>query len=128
MLPRLSIFGIELHTYAIALVVAFACAWLLLKRNLGRYGLEYGIADKIVLAALVAGLLGSKTYHDLQDASRVLADPGILTSSFGFAWAGGLLAGIASLFLLARHLKLNPLLLMDVASPSAAMGYAVGRL
>jgi phosphatidylglycerol:prolipoprotein diacylglycerol transferase len=117
-----------MHTYGIAVVVGFVCAWRLLRMNLIRYGLESAIADKMILATLVAGILGSKIYHDAQNASRVLADPGILTSPSGFAWAGGLLAGIASLFLLARHLKLSALLLVDAAAPSAAIGYALGRV
>jgi phosphatidylglycerol:prolipoprotein diacylglycerol transferase len=116
------------HSYGIAVLFGFLCGWRLLRLNLIRYGLESGIADKMILATLVAGLLGSKIYHDAQNASRVLADPGILTSPSGFAWAGGLVAGIASLFLLARHLKLSPLLLMDAAAPSAAIGYALGRV
>jgi phosphatidylglycerol:prolipoprotein diacylglycerol transferase len=128
MFPHLVVGGVELNSYGIAVVMGFVCAWRLLTLNMGRYRLESGIADKVILAVVVAGLLGSKLYHDLQSPSRVLADPRILISATGFAWAGGLLAGIASLFLLARHLSLNPLLLMDIAAPSAAIGYAVGRM
>lgn len=128
MLPRLTICGIELHTYGIAVVLGFVWAWRLLRLNLTRYGLDSGIADKMILATLVSGILGSKIYHDAQNLSRVFADPGVLTRPSGFAWAGGLLAGIASLFLLARHLKLSGLLLMDAAAPSAAIGYALGRV
>jgi phosphatidylglycerol:prolipoprotein diacylglycerol transferase len=126
--PHLVIGSVALNSYGIALVVGFACAWRVLRMNLSRHGLDSGIADKVILVLLVTGLLGAKLFHDFESASRLLAYPWGLVSLSGFAWSGGLLAGIASLFLLARRLSLSPLLLMDLAAPSASLGYALGRL
>jgi len=46
----------------------------------------------------------------------------------GFAWFGAFLGGFVALVLLARRYRMNVLLMLDVASPAAALGYGIGRI
>ena len=46
----------------------------------------------------------------------------------GFAWFGAVIGGFVALVLLARHYKMKMLLMLDIASPAAAIGYGVGRI
>jgi phosphatidylglycerol:prolipoprotein diacylglycerol transferase len=46
----------------------------------------------------------------------------------GFAWFGGLIAGILALLWQSRGAGLSKLGMLDLASPAAAVGYGVGRL
>ena len=46
----------------------------------------------------------------------------------GFAWFGGLLAGIAVLLWSGRQAKTGGLAMLDLAAPAVAVGYGVGRL
>jgi phosphatidylglycerol:prolipoprotein diacylglycerol transferase len=46
----------------------------------------------------------------------------------GFAWFGAVIGGFIALVLLARHYRMSTLLMLDVASPAAAIGYGVGRI
>jgi len=46
----------------------------------------------------------------------------------GYTWFGGFLAGVTTLWFLAKHFNIPSLVLLDLASPCAALGYGVARL
>jgi len=76
-----------------------------------------------------AGLVGARLYHVLESPSEFFADPWPpLFSRFGFAWFGGFLGGLIALIILARYLKIPLLQFLDICSPAAAVGYAIGRI
>src|SRR6202051_3528598 len=82
----------------------------------------------IGIAGLV-GLAGARLYHVLESPSEFFADPWPqLFSRFGFAWFGGFLGGFVALLFLARRLKIPVLVFMDICSPAACVGYAIGRI
>ena len=83
----------------------------------------------IIGIAGFAGLLGARLYHVLESPSEFFADPWpLLFSRFGFAWFGGFLGGLIALIILARYLKIPLLEFLDICSPAAAVGYAIGRI
>src|SRR5262245_48288540 len=79
----------------------------------------------IIGIAGIAGLLGAKMYHALQDPQTWRTE---LISRFGFAWFGGLIGGFLALVYLARLFGIPMLEFMDMCSPAAAVGYAIGRI
>src|SRR3954469_15182773 len=115
--------------------LAFVAAYFFLRAESRRRRLP-DIADNIVLWTALAGVLGAKIYHELQDPHELVSslsqlhDAGDFLHWFsaGFAWFGGFLAVIATLLLLARHYKLHPLAMLDLCAPAAALGYAGGRV
>src|SRR6202163_1550978 len=83
----------------------------------------------IIGIAGFAGLIGARLYHVLESPSEFFADPWPqLFSRYGFAWFGGLLGGLIALIILARYLKIPLLEFLDICSPAAAVGYAIGRI
>jgi predicted O-methyltransferase YrrM len=52
----------------------------------------------------------------------------LLFSRFGFAWFGGFLGGFVALIFLARRSKIPALEFLDICSPAACVGYAIGRI
>jgi phosphatidylglycerol:prolipoprotein diacylglycerol transferase len=52
----------------------------------------------------------------------------MLLDRAGFAWFGGLVAGIIALLWQGRGAGLSKLGMLDLAAPAAAVGYGVGRL
>src|SRR5260370_22883543 len=76
----------------------------------------------------LAGLVGARLYHVLENPRELLADPSVLISRFGFAWFGGFLGGFVALIFLARRFGIPALEFMDLCSPAAAVGYAIGRI
>lgn len=82
----------------------------------------------IIGIAGISGLVGARLYHVLETPRELMADPSMLYSRFGFAWFGGFIGGFIALFFLARHYRIPALEFMDLCSPAAAVGYAIGRI
>lgn len=82
----------------------------------------------IIGIAGISGLVGARLYHVLETPRDLMADPSMLYSRFGFAWFGGFIGGFIALFFLARHYRIPALEFMDLCSPAAAVGYAIGRI
>jgi phosphatidylglycerol:prolipoprotein diacylglycerol transferase len=151
MYPYLTIGPWHPGTFGLLLWLAAVIATVVLHKNLVRNGVDAD-ALNIVALAVVAGILGAKIWHELQDvpamtmAFRRIASPGwghpleILQEFLtwfraGFAWFGGLLAGI--LVLLWQGTAARPdglrggwagIRMLDLATPAAAIGYGVGRI
>src|SRR3954468_15167812 len=83
----------------------------------------------IIGIAGIAGLVGARLYHVLESPSEFFADPWPqLFRRFGFAWFGGFLRGFIALIILARYFRVPVLQFLDIASPAACVGYAIGRI
>ncbi len=82
----------------------------------------------IIGVAGLAGLAGARLYHVLESPRELLADPSLLVSRFGFAWFGGFLGGFVALVILARRFGIPAPEFLDLCSPAAAAGYAIGRI
>jgi len=52
----------------------------------------------------------------------------VLWDQAGFAWFGGLLFGIAALVIQGWRARIGALRTLDLAAPSAAIGYGIGRI
>lgn len=128
MIPFLHLGPLRLGTYGLMVWAGLMCGYLALREDLRRRRLP-GDPVNIILALAFAGLAGSKLYHLLESPDEFFAHPlALLFSGFGFAWFGAALGGLFALAVLAHHYKIPLLVMLDVASPAAALGYAVGRI
>ncbi len=151
MYPYIHLGSISLGTFGLMLWVAAVVATFVLHRNFARNHVEAD-ALSVVATVLISGVLGAKVWHELQDVHGLLADMrqiampgwahagevliGFLTwMRAGYAWFGGLLAGIAMLMGQGREARPNGLTgwsaalrMLDLAAPAAAIGYGVGRI
>ena len=126
--PFIQLGPLRLGTYGLMVWLAFFCAYFVLNADLRRRKLP-GDALNIILLLVVAGLAGSKLYHLLESPSEFFSNPfGLFFSSYGFAWFGGFLGGLAVLLWLAHHYRVPMLVFLDACSPAAALGYAIGRM
>jgi phosphatidylglycerol---prolipoprotein diacylglyceryl transferase len=156
MYPFINIGSFHLGTFGLMLWLAAVVATVVLHKNFARNGVD---ADALNVVALVviSGIIGAKAWHELQDVPDLRAamhqiglpgwqHPMDVVMGFlhwfqaGFAWFGGLLAGIAMLMWqgrLARFkgpkegtlgMKVGALRMLDLAAPAAAIGYGVGRI
>src|SRR6266516_6709275 len=82
----------------------------------------------VIGIAGLSGLVGARLYHVLESPRELMADPSLLVSRFGFAWFGGFLGGFVALIFLAKYYRIPALEFMDLCSPAAAVGYAIGRI
>ena len=83
----------------------------------------------VIGIAGLAGLVGARLYHVLETPQELFAHPrDLLLSRYGFAWFGGFLGGFLALVILARTSKIPLPLFLDMCSPAACVGYAIGRI
>ncbi len=151
MYPYIDIGSLHLGTFGLFLWLAAVLGGYVLYRNFIRDGVD---ADALNIVALVvlAGVLGAKLWHELQDpmelerALQNMGQPGwahlgqvilrfLSWMRGGIAWYGGLLAGIAMLMYQGIASKPNGLTgwraalrMLDLAAPAVAIGYGVGRI
>jgi phosphatidylglycerol:prolipoprotein diacylglycerol transferase len=83
----------------------------------------------MVAIAVVMGIVGAKLWH-VADTPSELREFGwrVLVDSAGFAWFGGLVFGISALLFQGWRAKIGGLRTLDLAAPSAAIGYGIGRI
>jgi phosphatidylglycerol:prolipoprotein diacylglycerol transferase len=104
------------------------CAFFIMRADLERRGLNAD-AESIIGITGLSGLAGARLYHLLESPSEFFADPWhLLFSTMGFAWFGAVIGGFIALVTLARRYKMKMLLMLDIASPAAAIGYGIGRI
>jgi phosphatidylglycerol---prolipoprotein diacylglyceryl transferase len=163
MYPYIDIGPIHLGTFGLLLWLAAVAGTLILSRNFRRNGVDAD-ALNVVALVVVAGVIGAKAWHEMQDvhqlrqAMSIIGRPGWhhpldVALGFlgwfrdGFAWFGGMTAGIVVLMLQghAAHFKgpgwksledpgpvpgarVGAIRMLDLAAPGAALGYGVGRI
>ncbi len=127
MLPFIHIGPYAQSTFGLLLALAAVCASWLLHRNFRRFRVDAD-AIGIIAVATIAGVLGAKLWHVLQDPATLAAHPAVLLDRAGLAWFGGLVGGIGALLWQARGARLRPLTMLDLCAPSAVLGYGVGRI
>ena len=129
MYPYIRIGPFVLWTYGLTIGFAFVCAWKLLEVNLRRHNLPDRLAHPIVLLLVISGIAGAKLYAVLETPALLLAHPfSTVFSLNGYTWFGGFLAGVTTLWFLAKRFNIPSLVPLDLVSPCAALGYGVARL
>ncbi len=126
--PFLHVGSFLLPTYGMLAATGMLVGFFILRADLRRRSLEIDPASILGVTG-IAGLAGARLYHLLESPSEFFADPiHLLFSQTGLAWFGGFVGGFIALFFLARHYKIPLLLMCDLCSPAAAMGYGIGRI
>ncbi len=113
MYPYINVGPWHIGTFGLLLWLAAVCATIVLHYNFKRNGVDAD-ALNVVALSVIAGIIGAKLWHELQNPHELAAAwhqillPGaahsfdVIKNFFvwfqaGFAWFGGLIAGIAVL-------------------------------
>src|ERR1035441_10174794 len=126
---RLISFGpFDVPTFGLMLWVATVSGAVVMHFSFRRAHVEAD-ALGIVAMTVVAGIIGAKLWHVLDSPAEFQIDGwAVLWSTGGFAWFGGLIAGIVALLVQGKLAGLRGLKMLDLAAPAAAVGYAIGRI
>lgn len=155
MYPYINFGPVHLGTFGLLLWLAAVVGTVVLHKNLVRNGIDAD-ALNIVAFVVIAGVVGAKVWHELQDPATLWASLGRIAApgwkhpwevvleflhwfQAGFAWFGGMLAGILMLMWMGRTARfrlpdgarveqVGALRMLDLAAPAAAIGYGVGRI
>lgn len=81
------------------------------------------------IQAAVAGLIGAKVFHNLENWGEFVRDPwGSIFSASGLTFYGGLIVAAYVIIRYAAKKKINWKHLVDSAAPALMLAYAVGRM
>lgn len=133
MFPYIHLLNFNIPTFGLMLWLAAVAAAFLLDRNFRRAGFTAGNegpdAVGMVAIAVIAGIIGAKLWH-VVDTPEEFRFQGwsVLWDTAGFAWFGGLIAGISALVAQGIRAKIGALRTLDLAAPAAAIGYGIGRI
>lgn len=151
MYPFIHLGSFELGTFGLFLWLAAVLAGVVLHKSFIRDGVDAD-ALNIVCVVVLAGVLGAKTWHELQDPAllqetmKSIFAPGmghfgqVLLGlggwmRAGIAWFGGLVAGIAMLLWQGKVAKPNGMTgfrggvrMLDLSAAAAPVGYGIGRI
>ncbi len=121
---------LTITSFGVMMVAAFLGANWVMRRRLDELGRDLRLADDIMVAALVGGLLGAKLYFVVLYWQITAADPAaILFSRGGLVWYGGLIGGAgAVLWMVWSREGVSVPFAADLAAPALALGYGLGRV
>ncbi|MGH2950983.1 MAG: prolipoprotein diacylglyceryl transferase, partial [Solirubrobacterales bacterium] len=129
MQPELDIGPVTLQTFGIMFALAFVAAGALVAKRFTELGKPVDWAYEMIFAALIGGIVGARLDFILENWSEVSDDLlGNLFSGSGLVFFGGALGGAIAVCLWAWWRDWLTLRMLDVAAPSLAVGYAVGRI
>lgn len=121
---------VTITSFGVMMVAAFLAANAVMRRRLGELDRDRKLADDIMIAALVGGLVGAKLYYVILYWQIASVDPmATLFSRGGLVWYGGLAGGALAVIALAwwRDDASIPFA-ADLVAPALALGYGVGRV
>ncbi len=128
MIPYIHLGFFDLPTFGLMMAAAFVVSFFALDAEMKRRRMP-GDSSLVISVIALAGLIGAKLWHVIESPHQLMTDPwGQILSRTGFAWFGGFVAGLLTLIYFARRYNIPVLLMLDAASPAAAIGYAVGRI
>jgi phosphatidylglycerol---prolipoprotein diacylglyceryl transferase len=128
MQPELHFFFITVQTYGAMMLGGMATGFFLLAHELRRYR---RFSDSYALTTLVAsfGLLGARAWHLMQSTGVFVHNPvNQLIWDAGYAWYGGLSGGLLAVIIVSYSSRTPLLVLCDLLSAPAAIGYMFGRI
>ena len=89
----------------------------------------YELTGTLVFIAAIAGIIGAKVFHQLENFNEFLADPiGSLLSFNGLTFYGGLIVAAITLIIYSKKNKIPWPELADTVAPALMIGYAIGRI
>ena len=89
----------------------------------------YDLTGSLVFIAAIAGIIGAKIFHQLENINEFLADPiGSLLSLSGLTFYGGLIVAAITIVIYAKKNKIPWMRLADTVGPVLMIGYAIGRI
>jgi len=89
----------------------------------------FQIMGQITIVAFIAGILGAKVFHILEDWSNFIQDPiDAIFSLSGLTYYGGLICGGLGVVYYANKNGIKPLHILDAGATTMMLAYGLGRL
>jgi phosphatidylglycerol:prolipoprotein diacylglycerol transferase len=128
MYPEIELGPLSLQTFGLMFALAFLAAGAVIARRLEELGKPVDWAYEMGFAALIGGVVGARLYYVVENYDEVKDDLlGNLFTGAGLVWYGGAIGGAIAVLLWAWYRGFLGLVVLDLAAPALAIGYAIGR-
>lgn len=129
----LNVFGLQIRTYAICILVGIVVATFWVNRRLTKRGAEPGVVLDIIIWAVPLGIIGARIFHVLTHPDYYFhdgADPWevIRVWNGGIALFGSLIGGAVGAFIGCRLSGIRFWTFADALAPAMLAAQAFGRL
>jgi phosphatidylglycerol:prolipoprotein diacylglycerol transferase len=115
---------LSVSPFGVALVAAFAAAFLQLRSGMRHLGIgTEDDASAVLFSAGLGGIVGGKIYY-----AALHGDWRLLFDRSGLVWYGGFLLAAVLVMLTLRRRRLPFWPMMDAATVALALGYGIGRI
>ncbi len=123
-----SIGRFTVHGYGLMVGLGFMAAVLVGGYLAKRRGLSDGEFTNIAMLVLIIGFAGGKLLHIIVEFKTFLTDPMSVIGSEGFVVYGGIITGIATIYVYCRVRKLEFLKYIDLLGTVVPVNQAFGRI
>ncbi len=119
-----------LYSYGFFVATAFLVSSALILREASKAGMKRESVLDVLIALLLGGLIGGRVLFVAINLDQYLAGPlhVFMLNEGGMAFHGGLAGGILGVFLACRAKRMSFWGMLDLVSPYAALGHAIGRI
>lgn len=120
----------KLHSYGLMVALATLAGVFVAARIAHRRGLRQELCVDTVIWSLILGIIGARVLYIILNWNVYAADPLSMLRVYngGLSYLGGLVFGTATILVFAYRAGVHPVALIDAMTPSAAIGYAIGRI
>jgi len=124
------VFGFEVRSYGVLLVLGIVFAVLWSRRRASRWGIEPEKVFDATFWGVIPGILGARIGFILQEWDYYSKNPDKLwTFRFeGLTSFGGVIMALAGLLWFARRTKISAWAFLDVCAPPLLMAHVLGRV
>ena len=129
--PILFIIGpFTIYSFGFMLAVAVILCSFLMSRDAARIGIAKDTVYDFVFWVALSGIIGARIFYVLLNFDFFINTPSefFQIQHGGLAWQGALILGFAAAIVHLKRKKLPVLQFLDLASPYAALGQAIGRI
>lgn len=126
----LQIGGFSLYSWGLMVALAFAAGIAVAMNSSEKAGISREDVMDATMYVLISGIVGSRLFYVIGFWDMYRGDlwGALAVWEGGMVFYGGLVFAMAALFFWARYKKINVLRILDLAAPSAAIGYSIGRI
>ena len=109
--------------------IAFIVASYILTKEVERRKMDPNIATEVTLISIIFGIIGAKLFHLFENWDAFINNPlHMAFSPGGLTFHGGLILVIIAVLIYSKRKKIPSLTLIDLAAPSLALAYGIGRI
>jgi phosphatidylglycerol:prolipoprotein diacylglycerol transferase len=132
-IPEFTLLGIHIgpiniNSFGLMLGLSAIVGSYVLAMELRRRKLNPDIAGTGTVIALVAGVIGAKLLHLIENWDMFLARPSTAFSPSGLTWYGGFILGIAALAIYVRMKHTRIPRFLDALAVALILSYGIGRI